>query len=322
MKTYLLPVFLFLFSGFMLSAQTNVTLNIHHKLGDDDFAMQTAVTNNINSYFNFSRLEYYIAEISLIHDGGQETLMNDLYMLVDATEETSQELGDMDVTNVEAIRFHIGVDEGRNHSDPASYGNGHPLAPQFPSMHWGWAAGYRFGALEGISGDNLNQVWQIHALEDENYFQTEVALELMAVDGQLTINLDADYVRALENIDLRNGMITHGGFGEAITLLNNFKDYVFSPSALVSNNEDYFAVNDLKVYPNPATTLESSIYIATNLEETYQLTITNVHGQTVKELNGVQSNLEINLGLETAGVYFVSLRKNGHVLRTEKLVVQ
>lgn len=322
MKTSLLTTLFFLSTTLLLLSQTSVTLNIHHKLGDQDFAMETEVVNNQGSNFNFTRLQYYIAEISLVHDGGQETSVDNLYMLVNANEETSQELGDLAVTNLEAIRFHIGVDEANNHADPTTFGNGHPLAPQLPSMHWGWAAGYRFGAFEGNSGTGLNQTWEIHALEDPHYYQTEVAIDLASTNDELIINLDADYIRSMENIDLNSGPITHGGFGEAISTLRNFRDFVFTASAIVNNNEDVLTSEEVKLYPNPTSSAQSSLYISTETDETYQLTITNLQGQLVEYLPQVNSNTTIDLELTTAGIYFINIQQHGVHLRTEKLIVQ
>ncbi|MEL7221353.1 MAG: MbnP family protein [Bacteroidota bacterium] len=322
MKAYLLTICFFISSCLMLFSQTNVTLNIHHKLGDQDFAMETAVVNNQGSNFNFTRLEYYIAEISLIHDGGQETMVNDLYMLVDASEETTQELGEMAVTTVEAIRFHIGVDEATNHVDPAGFANGHPLAPQFPSMHWGWAAGYRFGAFEGNSGTTLNQTWEIHALEDANYFQTEVILNTTAENDELVIDINADYIRGMENINLNSGPITHGGFGEAVTALRNFKDLVFSSSNLVNTNEEALSASQVKLFPNPTPPQQSNLLITSDKEEFYQIRITNTQGQLLRQMAKVASNTTVDLNLTTTGVYFISILQNGQTLRTERLIVQ
>lgn len=322
MKTRLLSLFAFLFFSMMIQAQTNVTLNIHHKLGDQAFAMQTSVNNNMGSTFYYSRLEYYISGISLVHDGGQETLVEDVYMLVDASEQTTEFLGNLPITSIEAIRFHIGVDEAKNHLDPTIYHSSHPLAPQNPSMHWGWAAGYRFGAFEGRSGSNLNQIWELHPLDDDNYFQTEVPLELAIVDNELIIDLDADYVRAVENIDLDSGPLVHGGYGDAVVSLFNFRDYVFSPSSLINSSEETPVINTFKVYPNPGTTKAAHVFIATDTDEVYQLQVTNAQGQLVRQMTQVRSNNEIDLGLETAGLYFISLQQNGKVVMTKKLVIQ
>jgi hypothetical protein len=322
MKIRLLSLFLLGFVSLMLQAQTNVTLNIHHKLGDEAFAMETSTTNNVGSTFYYSRLEYYIAEISLIHDGGQETMIENTYLLVDAAEETSKFLGNLAITNIEAIRFHIGVDEAKNHLDPTIHHSSHPLAPQNPSMHWGWVAGYRFGAFEGRSGSALNQTWELHPLDDDNYFQTEVLLDFAIVGDELTIDLDANYVRAVEDIDLDSGPLIHGGYGLAVVSLHNFRDYVFTASSLVNSNEEAVAINAFKVYPNPGSIKAANIFVATDTDEVYQLRVTNAQGQLVRQLAQVRSNTEVDLGLETAGLYFLSLQQNGKVVMTEKLVIQ
>ena len=67
-----LQLLLFLLLGSLTwgNAQTNVTLNINHLLGEEPFRLSTTAQNNLGQAFNFSRLEYYLAEISLIHDQG------------------------------------------------------------------------------------------------------------------------------------------------------------------------------------------------------------------------------------------------------------
>ena len=316
-----IPFLALLNSGF---AQTNITLNIHHKLGDEDFALSTVTTNNMGSTYDFTRLEYYVAEISLVHDGGQETPVTDLYLLVDASEETSVELGDFPIDQLEAIRFHVGVDEASNHNDPTLYHSSHPLAPQWPSMHWGWAFGYRFAALEGNSGSNLAQIWQIHALENENYFQTEVALNLAAADNAIAIDLDADYTRALENIDLDSGPIVHGGYGEAKETLRNFQSYVFSPSGLVSSTEQVSSVQDLQIFPNPAP-VGSNVQLQIQSETatgTYSVRVSNAQGQQVLFLPQLPANTSQSLPPLPAGIYLLTIEEKGQLISSRKLVVQ
>lgn len=307
-----------------LQAQTSVTLNIDHLLNDEDYARGLLTTNNLDNEFQFDRLEYYIAEISLIHDGGQETPVSDLYLLIDAAEETSVELGEFAVTDLEAIRFHVGVDEAKNHLDPATYPNTHPLAPKFPSMHWGWTSGYRFLAIEGKSGANLSENWEIHALEDENYFQTEVAISLSAVDGAISINLDANYSKALEDIDLSSGPIVHGGYGEAKKSLQNFRDYVYTPSEVVSSTIDFSEVQNFQVYPNPVIAPASAQFrlATTTATGEYAVRVTNVNGQVVQHFKQVSSNVTQPLHDLSPGVYFVNLYKEGVAVMHQKLVVQ
>jgi Secretion system C-terminal sorting domain len=316
---HLLPVFLLLGNwGF---AQNNIQLHIHHKLGTADFALNTPAKNNKDNDFKLTRLEYYLSEISLLHDGGTETTIEDLWVLVNANETTSIDLGDHNITNVEAIRFHVGVDPDHNHEDPAAWPNDHPLALQNPSMHWGWASGYRFLALEGSCTASFNQLLQLHCLGDDNYFQTEIALAATAQNNTIHINLDGDYTRILEDINVISEMIIHGDFEETQHALANMRDFVFSPSAFVNSVPDFSEVHHFAIYPNPSSNGTSTMEISSNENNLYNITITNLLGQKVQELNDVTSNERVNLTMTTPGIYLVSLVKDGHAVMTKLLTV-
>lgn len=321
-----LQLLLFLLLGSLTwgNAQTNVTLNINHLLGEEPFRLSTTAQNNLGQAFNFSRLEYYLAEISLIHDGGQETMVEDLYLLIDGTFETSVELGMFDVTNLEAIRFHVGVDEARNHLDPSTYDMDHPLAPKFPSMHWGWVSGYRFLAIEGRSGNNLGEIWEIHALDDDNYFQTEVLIERTAVNGQLSIDLDADYVRGLEDIDMNSGPVVHGGFGLAINSLQNYRDYVFTAAESITSTEDLDeAQPTFSLSPNPVVSGQQPLLVVENAKASnYGVQLMNANGQMLGDRLQVEANGRVSLPNLPAGIYLLQIDEAGVFKAVEKLIVQ
>src|SRR5690606_31314969 len=101
----------------------------------------------------------------------------------------------------------------------------HPLGPKSPSMHWGWTAGYRFVAYEGSGGTNFSQTWQLHGLGNENYFQVTADVDVVDEGGVLMMDLNADYTRGVENIDLAAGTISHGTTSEAKTILENWRDH-------------------------------------------------------------------------------------------------
>ncbi len=189
------------------SAQVNVTLYMAQKLGGQPFAYNTSIEADMGYSFNMTRMQYYISEIKLIHDGGVVTPVTDLYFLVDPAVDAEFQLGEFTITALESIQFSIGVDQAHNHLDPASYPNGHPLAPQNPSMHWGWASGYRFIAIEGLAGDDsnsLNNTYQIHTIGNTNYKTViiDVAGEINKDD--MSIYVQADYDKFLINIDASN----------------------------------------------------------------------------------------------------------------------
>jgi len=323
MKNLLLITFMFLGLGLVSSsAQTDVNFNINHKLGTADFALNSASSNNMGHDFNVTRLEYYISEISIIHDGGTVTAIPNLWILVNAANgsSTSVDLGNHDVTNVEGVEFHIGVDEEHNHDNPANYSTGHPLAPTSPSMHWGWTAGYRFIAYEGKGGSNLDQTFQLHGLGDSNYHKTSVSISSVANNGSVTIGLDADYAKGLEGIALNSGVIVHGETGAARLAIENFRDYVFQASTTSVSTIDISEINSFEVFPNPTETGVTNLLISSSKDLNYEVSVTDVLGRETQHFTNVSSNESIELELGNKGLYFISLIKEGKAVLNRKLL--
>ena len=317
----ILSLFLFLCIGNLSAfAQTDVTFNIFHKLGDQDFAFNQSVENDMEHSFQIDRLEYYLSQLSIVHDGGMETSIADLYVLVNASEATSISLGNYNINEVEAMRFYVGVNEQANHNDPASYANDHPLAPKFPSMHWGWVSGYRFVALEGMSGAQIDQNMEIHALGDQNYFQTDIPVTAIADDGILSIDLNADYIKALKSIELNSGVLNHGFDEEALTLLLNFRSNVFIDANTITSNFDLTNIDQFQVYPNPSDG-NATLNLSLKEIDNYQISIQTILGTEVNffEVQNLEST--IALDLKHQGMYFISLIKDGKTILTEKLIV-
>jgi hypothetical protein len=78
-------------SLFFLSnlAQAQVTgfLKINHMLGNDPFALDYTVQNNLSNDLQVTRLQYYVSKISIVHDGNQVTEMHDTVLaLVNAAD--------------------------------------------------------------------------------------------------------------------------------------------------------------------------------------------------------------------------------------------
>ncbi|MEZ4981786.1 MAG: MbnP family protein [Saprospiraceae bacterium] len=324
MNRFLLSsLILVLFSG-LLSAQTQVNFTINHKLGNNSFAMDAPAKNNMDHDFKYTRVQYYIAEITLTHDGGTETKIDDTYLLVDASKNASIDLGSHAITNLEKVSFSIGVDPRNNHADPASFPNGHPLAPVFPSMHWGWTAGYRFIAIEGEGGPSYNRNFQLHGLGDRNYFQTNIDFDLTADNGNLDIYVNADYTRALEDISVNNGVIVHGEDQEALKALENFRDHVFSAGEKTSSLYPVYNQTALQISPNPVQK-GGQIRIALPAVEgsIAQVTFHDLNGKVVSELN-TAFNAEPTFEMDnlTPGVYFVRAVTADQRTFIQKIVIQ
>ncbi len=322
MKTILSIIALALIS-FSSSAQTNTELRIYHRLGTQAFQLGATAQNNLGQDFQVDRLQYYVSNFSVVHDGGTETAISvDTIALMNAADGnySTVELGSLSITNVEGVKFYIGVPQPTNNEDPSLYPSTHPLAPQSPSMHWGWASGYRFLAYEGKGGMNFSQTFQLHGLGNNNYFQTSVAATGQMINGSLIIALDADYTRGVEDIDVSSGVIAHGVDQEDLTALQNFRDYVFSQSTqdLTASQDELSAVN-WELYPNPSSSGDVEITWDAKTQVDF-IRITNAMGQEVSVM-GVE-NAQAQISLDQSGVYLVSLVKDGATIGTKRIVKQ
>lgn len=318
-------LFLFAFTllaAWMLQAQSNIQLHLSPRLGAAPFALNTPVSAGSYEY-KITRLEYYISEIKITHDGGQETSMTDIYLLVRPAVDSVYNLGSHpEITNVESITFSVGVDAAHNHLDPASYPANHPLAPQDPSMHWGWSAGYRLIAIEGEAGNNFANIFQIHVIGDVNYKTLTLATTAENhPNGDKTIHVVADYTKVLNTIDVSAGLTVHSTSGKAVIVMNNMQSLVFS-AEVVSMTIDPAFTGVFAVSPNPASTGQVVATMALPAGFDYRITLTDLAGRMVLNQpipEGSQSFAFANV--LHAGSYFVHLWQNERPVAVEKLVV-
>ncbi|MCB9045222.1 MAG: T9SS type A sorting domain-containing protein [Chitinophagales bacterium] len=296
---------LLLLAGFTSAfAQTQVELHITHKLSGGTFAFNNSTKNNLGNDFNVTRIEYYISKIQIKHDGGMTTDVANHYILANGSQDVTDALGSFNITNVEEISFYIGVDTPINHADPSLQSG--PLAPKSPSMHWGWASGYRFVAMEGKSGSGMNQTYEIHALGDQNYMKTSITTTGVMKGGKIIIALNADYTNALKGIDVSAGLIAHGDGADEVKLLNNFNTGVFSPGFPVSVNNVAAVGEEVSIYPNPSYNHNVS-FAFNNLQSTADVLITDIQGRTVQQLHVAAGTDVVNVQLQNSGLYFVKV---------------
>lgn len=311
------------FFSFSASAQKDVTLTIKHLLGSSPFAFNQTATNNLNNTLNIGRVDYYMSGFTIIHDGGMQTLVpSETVIFVEGDNNLVASLGTYNVTNVEGIQFGIGVPSEFNTSDPAQWTNNHPLAPKSPSMHWGWASGFRFVALEGLAGSSLNTLYQMHGLWDANYFSQTVMTAGVNSGNDVTINLDADYVEALRGIDVTQGPIDHGANATDLTVLENFRDYVFSPgTGIPLEVSDLEKEINLKIFPNPTTNVVSVSLNNTGTMPITRALVYDLSGKKVNEISLAGKNAA-DIKFDSKGIYFLSFHSNSIQVAAKKVVVQ
>jgi hypothetical protein len=306
-----------------LFAQNDVTVKINHKFGTDDFAMNSAVTCYDNYNLKVTRLQYYLNNFIITHDGGMVTETTE-HFLINSNNLAELNLGSFDITSVENISFSVGVHPDRNHLDPSSYASTHPLAPQNPSMHWGWTAGYRFIALEGKAGANVNTTYEIHALGDQNYKTVSMPIEGNLDGTSLTISIDADYLGMFNNgLNVSNGVITHGETGNAVKLLNNFETEVFFPEGEVPvETIDPTFEGKFSIQPNPSFDKNTNVVLNLPTADNYQLTLTDLTGRVIRTQQVSSGEQNIELTSNHPGAFFIHLWKDGEPVAFEKWIVK
>lgn len=316
LRLQLITILAILVSG-LANAQTPVELHITHKLGGiAPFNYNQQSYNDLGNEFSLSRVEYFISRVTIIHDGGMSTSVPDHYILVDGNQDVVDQLGSFNITNVEAIRFSVGVDTPVNHEDPSLQPSGHPLAPKSPSMHWGWAAGYRFAALEGKSGSGLAQTFEIHALGDVNYFEQTVTVSGISRSGKIIIGLNADYAAALKGLDLSSGLLRHGETDEAVTLLQNFRDHVFKAGNPVSVDNITSNSLDFGAYPNP-----SNGDITVSYNGVANVCVYDLQGRVISSQDIKDGADKVNLHIDAAGIYILKLSTPSNGVAVRKLQI-
>ncbi len=113
------------------------------------------------------------------------------------------------------LQFSVGLPEAINHSDPAQYASDHPLNPTRNALHWTWAEGYIFLAIEGKYRHSESASAEVggYALHMGNdWARTPVTLPVeYRHSSQLLIPLDVGQLfRFPQAIDLvEHGHTTH-----------------------------------------------------------------------------------------------------------------
>lgn len=301
-----------------VTAQTSVALRIDHKAGQSDFDGPSGWVTPMGEEVEIDRLEYYLSMFTLVHDGGQETAIDGSYVLANAFVDEAHALGEVEgVDNVEGLKFFVGIDPENNHADPASWPNEHPLAPQVPSMHWGWSAGYRFIALEGGAGINGVVAHEIHALGDDNHTPGQMEVVASVEEGVLMLDVEADVFGFYNTMSVSGGLINHGENGEAVLVCNNLADHVFRlPGA---SSMEAPAVRE---FGFELVSLEGGAELIFNapLATTTEIELLDVLGRPVQKLSISEGTVRFTIVDVRQGAFLISVTSGIH--RTTRRWIQ
>ena len=258
--------------GFGLTsyAQGNLYLSFKPKCEGIDFVLGSTVQNLAGVDMKVDDFNYYISNIHVIYDGGQDLDLSDTILLVKADAHTFL-LDQVDVPNVEQINFSVGVPQDVNHLDISAYPTGHFLSFQTPSMHWGWTSGYKFLLVDGFGDSNgdgtPDALFQLHDLGDANF--KNVQLPITATygnDSQTDIVINCHLDEWIFGANPGTVGVQHGEIGINASTMNN--------------------VNDRAVFTSPANALIKEIG---NIGKLYFVNNSNSISVSWKEMTSINS---------------------------------
>ena len=306
MKKILSLTFVILFNYVIKGQNKEVAVVINHLYDGEVLNFDNTYIVGDNIPIRFDRIEYYIHLNSLISNQNIATDLIDKYILVNANQ-NNYNIGDIELLDDDLIslNFNIGVEYNLNHADPSLQDSSHPLAPQFPSMHWGWAAGYRFAALEGMIDKNqdsvMETVFQYHPVDDSYYSDTITCNGIIENENNVTIFINANYDRLIENIGTDEGGVYHGIHEENGLLMDNFsRNNVFTVPENLNLKETYVSNT---VFPNPFSNT-----IQLNLNENSIVKVYNSLGLLVDEFKFDKGQQQINTETLPNGIYILSIQ--------------
>ena len=223
-------------------AQNNLYLTFSPKCSGNDLVLGATVQDLTGASIEINHFNYYISNIHVIYDGGQDMDFSDTILLVKANANTFL-LDNVSVSNIEQINFSVGVPAVVNHLDITQYPTGHFLSFQTPSMHWGWTSGYKLLLLDGngdANGDGTPEtLFQLHNLGDNNFKNVQLPIvATYSASAQVDIVVDCNLDEWIYGASPNNIGIQHGSSGVNASTMNNVTNRaVFSAPLNASINE-------------------------------------------------------------------------------------
>ncbi len=311
MKSLLLATILVLFTGTLSAAEVNLNLDYH--VDGKEFKMNQEYTNTKDINYKITRFEYYMCGLKF------DDLELDNYILANGNYE-NYSLGEYDINEINRVTMSFGVKKEDNiNQDPNKYGPLHPLGPKNPSMHWGWAAGYRFWVVEGVVDHDKDGIYdksfQYHILGDEAFRTMSFDVDAVSKSGVIDINIDFDIQKLLLPVDMTKFVAYHDFYNnlpEIREFINNIEESDVITSKTTSSVE--MANKSIELFPNPTVNFLNlgSQYLNSSYD------IITIDGLTAQS-GTINSNI-IELKDLTTGTYFIRISDSKGNINTAKFV--
>ncbi len=156
---------------------------------------QTRLTNTSGQALTFTRWDTILSGIAFHQVGGGWIARSNWVAVFEGTAEPAgARLGGLPAGRYDRVRFDIGLTTAMNHRDAATWPADHPLNPARSGLHWGWAGGWVFAAIEGHWFDMAGRVhgFSFHLATEAHRRTVERGIDFAAGEGaDLEVVFDA-----------------------------------------------------------------------------------------------------------------------------------
>lgn len=193
---------------------------IDHRFKGQPFSVDNTTAVYINDAGNslqFTNFKYLMT-MELTKSDGSKVALPNRYGFIDLHDgKTSFTIDSIPAGNYKGLSCMIGVDSVSNHADPNKWPAGHPLNTVVNNLHWGWAGGYIFLAMDGNylpqGGGNTGFSFHIGGDEYKMPYTLLNNIGSLSSSSALELQFDVDKLFGQPNVyDLaRDGMFSHSG---------------------------------------------------------------------------------------------------------------
>lgn len=211
----------------------SLTVEIRHVWNGRPLAIPGgAVTTAAGETLDLTRLSYLLSEPSLQvagDDGGSrgETWIRrfDWFAHVEVGSDPCRvTLDGLPDGGISSVRFHLGLDEATDRSDPGGYPAGHPLNPVRNHLHWTPQGGFIFLALEGhrLVAEGESTGFAFHLGNPGNRMEVALPVALDAGSGDAVLVVDFHVDRLFDSVPflrVADRASTHSREGDPVAAL-------------------------------------------------------------------------------------------------------
>ena len=237
---------------FLSWSQKNIFLNLDPVFANQPFVLNQNFTGNDGVAVRIEHFNYYLSDVKLFHDNGQQTnLPTDIWLVTPV--QNSLYLGYLPIQQIDSIQFTIGVPKRYNiqagalAQDISTYPDSHPLSFQSPSMYWGWSFGYMHMIAGGKADSNNdgvpNAYFELHNFGNNNQQSVTLPAIQTTSGNQIDLHYNCHVDRWFNQMPLSSVGVLHGETGLNLSVMQNVNTqdvFALNPAATIQENHNLF----------------------------------------------------------------------------------